>query len=234
MTNPPPSLTNNDAHRGVFIDFEGTAIDPPSLLGIYVPETGHFDQPVIEQALWPAASIPSQPTVGRVAPRACTLTNALHDIKTQAISERRRCFAFSNHELDVIHEATAGDPWWDDNVINVAPLAKRWKRTTYPNVTFVRDARRGRHTLDQYLQLINYPVPPAFGPGNSAQRIRHVRRAALAASSDTVNFTRTQKAKWTKALQHNWFDCAGLHALTTAITATSTHCTDDAFTNNCS
>lgn len=46
-------LTLTQAKRPVYIDFEGTATDPPSLLGVLAGE--EFTQYVIEPALWPAA-----------------------------------------------------------------------------------------------------------------------------------------------------------------------------------
>jgi hypothetical protein len=50
-------LTIDEAVRAVYIDFEGTAVDPPSFLGAewWERDDLHFVQYVLEPALWPAA-----------------------------------------------------------------------------------------------------------------------------------------------------------------------------------
>jgi hypothetical protein len=106
--------------------------------------------------------------------------------------------------------------WFEEHVINAIPLAKKWKRKVCPEIEFERDPgyrMRGRHRLDRYLDLIDYKVPKAFGPGNSAQRIRYVRDMMVKKDHHYSRLTPTAKAKWTKALKHNWYDCDGLREL---------------------
>jgi hypothetical protein len=57
---------------------------------------------------------------------------------------------------------------------------------------------------------VGYLVPKSFGPGNSASRIRAVREMLLKKGGDYSLLTPTVKAKWTKALLHNWHDCNGM------------------------
>ena len=53
----PTQISRSDAERAIYIDFEGTAVDPPSFLGAAWAdgEDHYFIQFVIERALWPAA-----------------------------------------------------------------------------------------------------------------------------------------------------------------------------------
>ena len=46
-----------EAKRAVFIDFEGTRKDLPSLLGVYIAGKKSFSQTVMEQALYPACIV---------------------------------------------------------------------------------------------------------------------------------------------------------------------------------
>ena len=50
-------------------------------------------------------------------------------------------------------------------------------------------------------------------PGNSAKRIRDVREMLGKRNGAYAALTPVAKAKWTKALLHNWHDCVGLRAL---------------------
>ena len=124
-------------------------------------------------------------------------------------------FAWSNHEQEVLAKQLAGSEdghWFAHRVENAIPLARRWKARQFPDV-IVEKARYGmlgRHQLHRYFELIEYPVEKAFGPGNSAQRILYVRQMLETRGGDYLGLTPTAKAKWTKALQHNWHDCNGL------------------------
>ena len=57
---------------------------------------------------------------------------------------------------------------------------------------------------------VGYEVDKAFGPGNSAQRIRTVRDQLIKRNGEYLNITAVATGKWTKARKHNYFDCDGL------------------------
>jgi len=106
--------------------------------------------------------------------------------------------------------------WFSKSVINGIPIAKRWKRTTHPDIEFSVDPKKpilGRNQLSRYFDLISYDVPKAYGPGNSAKRIRDVREMLDGKDGNYAKLTPVAKAKWTKALLHNWHDCVGLRTL---------------------
>ena len=73
--------------------------------------------------------------------------------------------------------------------------------------------RGGKNSLDNFLNLIRFDVPPILGPGNSAQRIRYVRNMLNKWGGDPNKLTAVAKGKWTKALNHNWYDCIGTRHL---------------------
>ena len=142
----------------------------------------------------------------------------LAEIRAIAEEGNRRVFAWSNHERDVLAKLIpdSGDgAWFTNNVENAIPLAKEWKRRHFPTVAFPRDNSKrmyGRNQLSRYFTLIGYSVPTAFGSGNSAQRIRYVREM-LQRKESYGAITSAAKAKWTKSLEHNWYDCDGLRQL---------------------
>ncbi len=218
MAASPPPLTPADAERAIYIDFEGTAVDPPSLLGAeWLDEDEvYFIQYVMEQALWPAAEAKAG-AQGRSCEPASWAD--LAEVRRLAESEARHVVAWSIHERDELASRLPepGDRvWFAEHVINAIPLAKRWKRKYHADVLFEVNPKprmRGRHQLHRYFELIGYSVPKAFGPGNSAQRIRHVREMVTKKGGDYSALTPTAKAKWTKALEHNWHDCNGLREL---------------------
>ena len=216
---PTRTVLPEEAHRGIYIDFEGTAVDPPSFLGVtWVDgETQHFVQHVLEKSLWPAA----------VAKENCLVSEweDLKEVRELSEKEERLIFAWSTHEATELGKRSPDGEWFSSNVINAIPIAKKWKREFHPDVTFTRDPQHpmlGRNRLDRYLKLIEYDVPSILGPGNSARRIRDVRNMLNNKDGDYSALTPTAKGKWTKSLNHNWHDCNGMRALLIAIAQEST------------
>ncbi len=176
-----PVLSPAEAERAIYVDFEGTKVDPPSLLGALRAGGGgavHFTQYVLEEGLWPAAE--ASTGIGGGLCRPATWAD-LAEVRRIAEAEHRR----------PRHGGGGSSP---------APISG-------PGPT---NRMRGRHQLHQYLTCIGYSVPPAFGPGNSAKRIRDVRDMLAARHGDYAALTPTAKGKWTRGLQHNWHDCNGL------------------------
>ena len=211
-------LTLSEAQRAIYIDFEGTAVDPPSLLGVvsYDGNQPKFVQYVIEEELWPAAEAKSPDHGG------CCLQATWADlakVRRQAETEDRRVFAWSTHEATALegHVPDEDDrDWFAANVENARLNAKAWKKANHPDVVFKKDPKNpyvGKNRLNRYFRLIDYPVPQAFGPGNTAQRIRKVREMLNNRGGDYSALTGTKKGQWTKVLKHNWYDCDGLRAL---------------------
>lgn len=218
MVAAPRSLSPAEAERAIYIDFEGTAVDPPSFLGAAWLKRGevYFIQYVIEQQLWPAAEAKSEVLEWVCKPAHWT---DLAELRRVAASEDRRVIAWSTYEQEKLASRLPdeGDrAWFDENVFNAIRLAKPWKKKLHPDVLFEVDPKqrmRGRHHLDRYFELIGYQVPKAFGPGNSAQRVRYVRDMLEKKGGEYSALTPTAKRKWTNALMHNFHDCNGLREL---------------------
>ena len=101
---------------------------------------------------------------------------------------------------------------WEGRVIDAKLLARRWVRSAYPHHEFQRTDFRGRHTLDQYLKLIQYPVPSVQGAGRTGARLRSLRHA-LASGQPVECWPPSKKRYWTNLLGHNLHDCYGLKAI---------------------
>ena len=208
-------LTSEEAQRAIYIDFEGTAVDPPSFLGVlWFSDSGErdFKQLILEEALWPM-------TIGKPSTEfgPCTKETwkGLGAIRKLSVDEERLVIAWSTHESSELAQRVDGldGEWFSENVVNAIPIGKFWKKKAFPEVVFKKSPKKwkmGKNSLDQYMRLIDYQVPKAFGPGNSASRIRAVREMLLKKGGDYSLLTPTAKGKWTKALLHNWHDCNGM------------------------
>jgi len=211
-------LTVSEAQRAIYIDFEGTAVDPPSLLGVawFDDDKVRFVQYVVEEDLWPAAEAKSPDYGGDC--RKATWTD-LAEIRRRAETEHRRVFAWSTHEATALGKYVSNDgdrEWFAANVENAIPYAKAWKKANHPDVVFKKDPKNpflGKNRLNRYFGLIDYDVPKAFGAGNTAQRIRKVREMLNNKGGDYSALTVTKKGQWTKVLKHNWYDCDGLREI---------------------
>jgi hypothetical protein len=213
------ALTNNEARRAIYIDFEGAEVDPASFLGVAIE--GEWHVYVVEEALRDACE---QGTRGGVC-ETTTLAEALWLIRSIAETEDRQVVAYSTREIDEItsslEAATDELAWWQANLVNAAPIARRWARRS--NVTLPRRRpRKGERVtkwpLAGFMAAVGYEVPKHLGPGNSAARIREVRRQ-LEKRGSYQALTSVAKGKWTKALDHNRHDCLGLATVMSAVTA---------------
>mgnify|MGYP005635296451 FL=1 len=208
-------LTLHEARRAIYVDFEGTAVDPPSLLGVlWFSDSGErfFKQLILEEALWPMVVGKPRTEYG---PCVKETWEGLEGLRRLSQEENRLIIAWSTHESSELAQRVDGldGEWFSENVVNAIPIAKFWKKKAFPEVVFKKSPKKwkmGKNSLDQYMRLIDYQVPKAFGPGNSASRIRAVREMLLKKGGDYSLLTPTAKGKWTKALLHNWHDCNGM------------------------
>jgi hypothetical protein len=207
-------LTAREAKRAVFIDFEGTRKDSPSLLGVYIAGRKSFHQTVMEQALYPAVLYKSPKITWRV--KAVAPAEALDKLRCVVDSRRLRVFAWTTLEQRTIIKLLKGFPelreFWKGRVENAIPYAKEWKRRVHPDVKLSRKKGRGPNTLENYEKLIGYKRHTIHGWGLTGKRVRGVR-AALAKRGSMKKLTRTQKGYWTNLLIHNKDDCRGMAAV---------------------
>jgi hypothetical protein len=216
-----PSVSLEDATRGIYIDFEGTMKDPASLLGVLVgSDSGElkFDQPVFEEDLWPAVREASPTKPGGYAVREASFSDTFLELHQRAERESRRVFAYGHREIVEIRKRLPEEThvaWWNEHLINMLPLARRWTEKHHSDLKNKKKPKggSGQHSLAALLKLIDYDVPKILGPGNSANRLREVRDMLNKHGGKYSALTGTKRAMWTKACRHNWHDCEGMREL---------------------
>ena len=68
------------------------------------------------------------------------------------------------------------------------------------------------HSLANYLALIEYEVPPEYGPGVVAAAIDHLR-TELIATDGAGPLSEEAGFGWQQAVMHNFHDCNGMRQL---------------------
>lgn len=203
-------IPETDPGRAIYVDFEGTKLDPPSLLGVFYSDTecseDRFVQYVIEPGLSPAGDAKPQ-CVNR------SLEATLQEIVDLSRSEERMIVAWSSREALAVDRYSSNsrlNEYFINHLIDAKAIAKRWKQRFFPRVRFPYITGQGRHRLAAYMKLTGYPVSSSHGPGNTGQRIRYVRQQLLKRGGDYQALTSVAKAKWTNLLAHNRHDCSGM------------------------
>jgi hypothetical protein len=212
-------LTAAEARRAVFIDFEGTRDDPPTLLGVYQARNGSFRQTVLEQALRPASGYRS-PRVSWPVDEDSP-AGAFERLRDVVEAKGLRVFAWTKLEQRTVRKLLVDSPrlrkFWADRVEDAIPYAKAWKRRAHPDKRMPNKKGRGPNTLENYEKLVGLKRHNIHGWGLTGKRIRAVR-AALARRGSMKKLTRTQKGYWTNLLIHNRDDCVGLAEVLKAAT----------------
>lgn len=204
----------------IYIDLEGTQVDPPSLLGVLypadlAPNQAEFIQYVSEFALAPAARFRQ---LGNGVGSWCLvepLESAFRHVIEVSEGSDRSIVAWSEHELNVARVSLEFTDFarFSARYVNAIPVAKKWLRKAHPGVVLPKSQWLGRNQLSAYMELVDMRVPKAFGPGHTAARIRDVRGQLARRAGDYGSLTPVAKGKWTKMLMHNYFDCIGTRAV---------------------
>lgn len=203
-------LSSSEAIRALCIDFEGTAKDSASFLGVFCE--GVWEVSILEAVLHPA--VVEHPRGRLVAREPIDCYRAL---QRRAISENRRVVAWSTREVDEITSCpglTGPElEWWRSHLVNALPPAKSWAKRTgieIPVIPSTRGGHENKWSLSGFRRATGYPkIPALFEPGKTASRIRTVRGQLIKRGS-YASLTGVAKRKWTNVLTHNYHDCAGL------------------------
>lgn len=188
-------LTEAEALRALYIDFEGEEDKPPILLGVH--RRGQGAKPFVHQNVLDDAFVAfGEPCM--------TLREAVTIVVRRA--ERRGCriVAWSEYELRVVQKMVGGDPelvsQFEARFANARAVAERWRNKLYG-----RDKpEHGR--LADYLALIAYPLPRHAAGGDVGRTIRALRPRLERGLAPTA----AQRKRWQRLLEHNRFDCAGM------------------------
>jgi hypothetical protein len=211
-------VSPSEAERAIYIDFEGTQNEPPSLLGIFYRTSGGTErlrQFVFDPALIKAAEAKSESLgAGNCVPVA-SVEVALRRLLRFAEDENRMLVCWSNRESEAI--VATGLTEDEKNryglrLINALVPARRWRRRFHPQLEFQSNFRIKKNALHHYMITVGFDVPWPFGPGTAAKRIRDVREQ-IEKRGSYENVTSVAKGKWSKLLKHNEYDCKGTRAV---------------------
>jgi hypothetical protein len=191
---PHESITEREAVRAIYVDFEGCKFEAPSLLGYLVD--GRLEQVVLDRRLTAAASFRGL----MVLPGAQVMSSLV----SRCEREGRVIVGFTQHEPEVALEYFGAD--LRPHYRNAHRFAKRFFRR------LPAGERPVGWSLEEMLVQIGCKRPRAFGPGNSASRLRDVREM-LAKRQSYQRLTPVAKAKWTKFLARNAGDVKGTELL---------------------
>lgn len=183
-----------EAKRAIYVDCEGFANKPPSLIGILCEDD--FQQVVLDPALAPAADAKGL--------EVHSLNHVVTDVVNRCRAEGRVLVGYSLHELDLFHSYGGVD--CSSVYRDAKRIATRWWNRTHP------DARREDRSLKSFLADIDFELPSWLGIQKATARLRTVLEG-LARHKQYELLTAVTKGKWTKLLGYNRFDCDGMNAL---------------------
>lgn len=201
-----PSVNVQDVRTAIYIDFEGNVDKPPTLLGAqYVDlskEITVFNQYVHEEIFYSAG-----------AAKGCInfdLNETFDALCKIARRDERMFFAWSTREKQAIEEGLTNIRLKDfvlSRLFDCKKIAKRWKNRFHPKVDFPYISGQGRHRLNEYAKLIDYPIPNTAGPRTAGKRLRDVRQQLALRDGSYEQITGVAKRKWVNLLTHNRLDC---------------------------
>jgi hypothetical protein len=188
-------LTEAEALRALYVDFEGEKDKPPVLLGVH--RRGRGARPFVQQDVLDEA-------FAGLAGSCLSLHDAVEKVVRRAEHGDRRIVAWTEHELKVVRTHAAEDPElvarFEARFVNARALAERWRNKLH-------DGARPEHgRLVDYLALVGYPVPTEAVGGDVGGTIRDIRGRIQRGLSPTPR----QQARWGRLLEHNRHDCAGM------------------------
>ena len=203
----------------IFIDFEGNKDSPPTFLGVLERDSDQecFYQYILEDCFASLA-----PSIQHPQLRNESLVGVLTSINDR-YSPNTPVYAWSSHEQATIKTLVIDsdlESTWSDRITDAKQLAKRWARVKYPDHKFEKKDFRGRHTLDQYLELIDYKVPKVHGAGKTGSRLTKIREM-ISTGRTFDDWPPSIKSHWTKLLAHNMHDCYGMKSIVDAINGPS-------------
>ena len=203
----------------IFIDFEGNKDKSPTFLGVLerTSDDEIFRQYILEDVFAVLA-----PSDQHQQLRIASLEEILEGIDVRH-GQGAVVYAWSSREqtaIDELLEGVALSAQWTNRITDAKKLAKRWARVAFPNHEFKKTEFRGRHTLDQYLELIDYKVPTVQGAGKTGSRLRSLRET-LNNGQPFETWPPSKKKYWTNLLAHNKHDCYGMMSIIDKIDADS-------------
>ena len=202
-------ITAEEIENGIYIDFEGTVTDPPVMLGLMYKKNGsdYFEQLIFDPVLKSASEAKAKDGSQE---QHClyleSLEEACEKIMTLSTSEKRKIFAWSIREQEVFKDSKLTEKRKQElEIVNALKISRQWAKRNYDISKIPVNARGQKYTLDNFVKIFDFHIPKAYGPGNSASRLRYVQ-SQLQKRGTYEKLTAVAKGKWTKFLKHNEYD----------------------------
>ena len=201
---------DEDVENGIYIDFEGTAVDPPVMLGLmYKKNDGndYFEQMIFEPLLKTAAEAKS---INGGENRYCVYLDSLEDALMRVIKisrvEKRKIYAWSIREENVFFDSKiSSEEKGRLEIVNALKVARQWARKNYDITKIPKNDRGGKYTLENFAKIFDFEITRMLRSGNSASRLRSVM-GQLKKRHYYENLTPVTKRKWNNFLMHNKYD----------------------------
>ena len=135
-----------------------------------------------------------------------SLECAILDVEKRAKDEKRKIFAFSQHELKVVLEYTSVGRSFSSRYKDVHKIAKRWfnkTRQTKPLEDW---------GLKSFMKFHGDELPEDLGNHNPTYKLREVKNMLISRKEYDL-LTNVKKNHWTSLLAYNKWDCLSLQTL---------------------
>lgn len=191
-------LTQAEALRALYVDFEGEQDKPPVLLGVF--RRGRGARPYVHHHILDAgfAFLEETPT---------SLHGAVLNVVQRAEKGDRRIVSWSEHDLRVVRTLADDDPElvgrFASRYANARRVAERWRNKVHGGDM----PASGR--LADWETLIGYPVPDEAVGGDVGQTIRDIRGRRDRGLGPTDG----QLERWRRLIEHNRHDCVGMRKI---------------------
>jgi hypothetical protein len=189
-------MSEAEAIRALYIDFEGQRDRLPVLLGV-LRRRGKGDEPRVFQTV-------VDPLFEPAGPDARPLLEAIEIVVRRAERKDRRIVAWSEHELELVRGLHDLDPGlvarFEQRYANALGVARRWAARFHP------ESKPPNGHLRDYLDLVGYDLPADAAAGHVGDTIRAMRPTL----SKGRPLTDLQRSRWARLLEHNRHDCAGM------------------------
>ena len=212
-------LSPRDAHRAIYIDFEGFKDQPPALLGTLwaygrrptdkrlrcVHDIHH---PSLQQ-ITGAVGMKTE-YLESYEQRAYSIEQSINGTARLAKAQNRMIVSWSTHELVQIAEEELTPELFElfrAQYRDGKATAKAWFKQSGLSTS------KGSNTLVRYLEEADYQLPSHYGLGQTTQRLRSVI-AGVQNRGSYSKLVASQQEKWHHLLIHNLADCHGLRHLT--------------------
>lgn len=198
MTEPRSAsrrLSEAEALRALYIDFEGEKGKPPVLLGVH--RRGQGGRPYVHVHILDAAFAPPPES-------SLTLRASIENVVTRAEHGNRRIVSWSEHDLRVVRTLAEETPElvgrFEARYANALGVAEWWRNKLYGG------GKPDPGRLADYLALIDYAVPADAVGGDVGDVIRDIRSRR----ERDLEPTEGQRERWVRLVEHNRHDCVGM------------------------